>query len=518
MRRHYRNPRDYGGGGTEGGMPQGALLSKFEATADGGELNGEEAYRAFARGEAVDRRLDKPFLESDAPRGGGQARYSRGFLNQRYNGAGTRGSGLTPSHPDLFLGFTGSDPRGASNTPRFDQMRKHMMARIGNHAVRMGDNSVDVQQSTPWTGIAFQNDMQKARAMAAKNLVVFTNQRSNHAAGRSSFRVSTPEERAALRASTQQAHLAAFNQTGNDELRVGVETEARSSGFVARPDAPAPWTQTTGDATLGVARYNTVRSALGTRGDGSAVNTAATDNDWKDAKQRAVTGGSLGARMAQGARERHARTRAVGGDANPSGKMAVAAARSAAIAADVNVAIWAARHDQTKGDSRAAAVRRAAAPHGDLQAAGARSVGDASRVDTTRVAKSGRSVAPGDAAATRREALLNHSASVLGGRVTASYHGLTPGEPERRAEHARATMDRSAFARSHQTRVGRTAAPGEGQAPGTVTVLNNLFGPDVSAAAGGLGGIGSKNLRAGAWSHSTDLVHSGVSDAPPVAL
>ena len=146
-------------GMNHGGMPHGAILEKLEETdLDGYGYSGdvEMLYDQHVRDEIVDWSPDTPFLEQDQTRRNGS--FSRSKLNERFSG----GRGATdyrgPSHPDLFVGFTGNDPRGASNDPRFDKLRKHTETRFRNMEIRMGKNvgHGDLEAADrPWGGAAF---------------------------------------------------------------------------------------------------------------------------------------------------------------------------------------------------------------------------------------------------------------------------------------------------------------------------------------------------------------------------
>jgi len=145
-----------------GGMPHDALLRKMEETnpAAVAAVSGrgclaamEDEYDDFARSEIVDWGPDSPWLESDQTRD--NANQSRQKLNLRHNG--TRGNYPDlPRHPEMFIGFTGDDPRGSDNTPRFDKMREQIVARAPGLTARMGRSSDDHIAERPWTGPSLQ--------------------------------------------------------------------------------------------------------------------------------------------------------------------------------------------------------------------------------------------------------------------------------------------------------------------------------------------------------------------------
>jgi len=156
-----------------GGMPADAILERLEVTDTGpaqqrgapGEGFTGCMHKDYMIGEILDRTPDPGFLESDIARRNPQA--AREVLNLRFGGS--RGSsGEMPRNPELFLGFTGDDPRGSENLPRFDEMRKQTAHRVRQLEVRMGgsvghDGDVDQaphqEAERPWTG----TDLRKAR-------------------------------------------------------------------------------------------------------------------------------------------------------------------------------------------------------------------------------------------------------------------------------------------------------------------------------------------------------------------
>ena len=166
-----------------GGMPHDVLLHKLEETDPElvDEVGGfdefhdmKDNYNNYVRSEIIDRAPDAPFLESDQTRR--DASLSRSMINLRYNG--TRGSDPDlPRHPELFYGFTGNDPRGVVNDPRFDQMRGHMTARAAGLTTRMGNNDDYQIAERPWTGQSISYAMKEVHRRQKANTRVFTVQK-----------------------------------------------------------------------------------------------------------------------------------------------------------------------------------------------------------------------------------------------------------------------------------------------------------------------------------------------------
>lgn len=184
-----------------GGVPADAILRKMEVT--GGDdfvesdgLTGNPA-KDYMVAEIIDRTPVQGYLEQDAPRRNPQN--SRSQLNLRYNM--TRGSSAElPRHPDLFVGFTGNDPRGAENTPRFEEARRHMVARFQRMAPLMGRSSGhgggradsatgDVEgpeqvADRPMSGPALQRARVDNHKLMKHRLRVFTTSKDGRSSGR----------------------------------------------------------------------------------------------------------------------------------------------------------------------------------------------------------------------------------------------------------------------------------------------------------------------------------------------
>ncbi len=160
-----------------GGMPHDILLEKLEET----DLEPEVDYDSYVRSEIIDRAPDAPFLESDHARR--DASSSKSILHLRYNG--TRGSRPElPRHPEMFYGFTGNDPRGVDNVPRFDEMRGQMTSRAVDVTTSMGNNDDFSLAERPWTGQSISYGMKEIHKRLKSNIHIFATQKQGLNLGR----------------------------------------------------------------------------------------------------------------------------------------------------------------------------------------------------------------------------------------------------------------------------------------------------------------------------------------------
>ena len=138
-------------------------------------------YNDYARREIVDWGPSEVYLESDRPRR--DPALSRSIVNLRYNG--TRGSNPDlPRHPEMYLGFTGNDRRGAVNDPRFDEVRGQYTTRIMNISSRFQESNDSFIADRPWTGPAFvesQKDLHRRLQDSTKKFLL-QNVRTSHVA------------------------------------------------------------------------------------------------------------------------------------------------------------------------------------------------------------------------------------------------------------------------------------------------------------------------------------------------
>lgn len=316
-----------------GGMPHDVLLHKLEETDPElvDEVGGfdefhdmKDNYNNYVRSEIIDRAPDAPFLESDQTRR--DASLSRSMINLRYNG--TRGSDPDlPRHPELFYGFTGNDPRGVVNDPRFDQMRGHMTARAAGLTTRMGNNDDYQIAERPWTGQSISYAMKEVHRRQKANTRVFTVQKE----GRPWSNNTTYDAAAAgdLRAAAMGAGGESLADRGAGAF-VGAAPERFAGGDHGPADEAwtdgvrgvdaghfgdvevAPWRHSTGDTDLGIQKYGQKRGAgrstiaPGAQG-GGRLNASSADQDWaRSERARSTNRQVLAATMASAARHRRA--------------------------------------------------------------------------------------------------------------------------------------------------------------------------------------------------------------------
>lgn len=304
-----------------GGLPYDALLHKLEETDPElvDEVRGHDSFHAiedeyddYARSEIIDWSPDKPFLESDQTRR--DPGLSRSILNLRYNG--TRGSHHElPRHPELFVGFTGNDPRGVDNVPRFDQMRGHMTARAANLTVSMGENNDHHEAERPWTGQAISYAMKEVHRRLKKSTRIFTAQKEGRPWGRNV--VADGFAAGDIRSSVMGAGTESLPSDGErfvagDHMPADGLSADGVRGLGVPEDMGTPWRRTTGEADLGVQQYGQKRGAgrttIGPNADGGARrNATASDQDWEESRDaRGTNRQVLGATMALAARSRRA--------------------------------------------------------------------------------------------------------------------------------------------------------------------------------------------------------------------
>lgn len=137
-------------------------------------IHDEDPYNNYVRSEIVDRTLDNPLFESDQSRR--DPSLSKSLVNLRYNGNRGNTSDL-PRHPELFIGFTGNDPRGNSEDPRFDQFRGFMTSQAANLQVRMGNNDDNHIAERPWTNQSLSYDKKYIQKRRANDLKIFASQK-----------------------------------------------------------------------------------------------------------------------------------------------------------------------------------------------------------------------------------------------------------------------------------------------------------------------------------------------------
>ncbi len=98
-----------------GEMPDEALMAKFESTNDGST---EYDYHYFARNNLKDRRPDNATFAHEEPR---KSISNKGYLNLVHYGG--RGGDESPAHPEIFTGFTETEPRRTATDPDYNELR-----------------------------------------------------------------------------------------------------------------------------------------------------------------------------------------------------------------------------------------------------------------------------------------------------------------------------------------------------------------------------------------------------------
>lgn len=174
-----------------GSIPYDKYLPKFEITdpqiINTGVENGmtnlydKNQYNDYARSEIVNWGPDTPLFESDHV--SRDPDRSRGKINLLYNGNRGNFADL-PRHPEMFIGFTGNDPRGATNDPRLEQMRGFVTAHAANLQVSMGTNDANHVAERPWTNQAISYDKKYINKISKNNMKIFTTQKDGRLPGR----------------------------------------------------------------------------------------------------------------------------------------------------------------------------------------------------------------------------------------------------------------------------------------------------------------------------------------------
>jgi hypothetical protein len=352
-----------------GGMPYDEILYKLEETdpelvadvrGDDPFFDIEDDYDQYARAEIIDRAPDDTFLESDHTRR--DPALSRTVLNLRHAGGRGPNDYRLPQHPELFLGFTGNDPRGVDNQPRLDKLRAQTVARAREREVRMGHNVGHgdfVEADRPWGGAAMEYDKKEVQRRMKGYLHWFPAQKVGRPWGRNTVAdefyglrqrhevVGDGDEGLYVPEQDQPHSSAGWPQHGGYDPVRGAEGDAPRRVDRAADADTAPWRNTTGDADLAVARYTAStrggRETFGPNASGGA-RAAATQADGDfgvHARGAAANRRVLAEGMSAAAAHRRALTRQQGGDADHGrsvqaqrvGKSAPELARDIALAA-----------------------------------------------------------------------------------------------------------------------------------------------------------------------------------------
>ncbi len=557
-----------------GGMPYDAILSKLEETDPDlvADVRGfdqfravEDSYGDYVRSEIIDWAPDTPYLESDQPRR--DPGWSRSVLNLHYNG--TRGSNPElPRHPELFYGFTGNDPRGVVNDPRFDEVRGHISSRAADLAVRMGNNDDSHICERPWTNQSISYGMKELHRRVQQNTKVFTVSKEGRPWGNNIMAddFAAGDVRAfMLGGAGESVACGAERFVGAGGAPVADTLLGDARGLAVPAADAAPWRHAVGDADLGVQRYGQARGAgRGVAGPGAVGGGLAcaggADQDW--AESRRAQGANrqvLGATMALAARFAGT-ARAGAHDTDPGASYEGARALGAALAPtrDVARAYYAVAEDQDRrpasgvqdgdggrlGGARgltpaaqpghaARATEAAATQNGHLTNAaaivtGLREGSAAARRriaglvvadgahhragnEATGVARRG-AVPLADGGAAGRMSDMPLARSAAAALEVHAYRGAAPAGPDPRAAHARRAYDPSTWYGSHVALpFGASAAPGQWrsatQDQATIgDAADRVFGFDAEVVAGhGAAATGPKRLRSGAWSDGAGL-------------
>lgn len=301
-----------------GGMPNDILLLKLEET-DPALVGGVRGYNnhydvagehdKYVRSEIVDWGSDTPFLESDKTRR--DPGLSRSILNLHYNG--TRGSNPElPRHPEMFYGFTGNDPRGSTNDPRFDQMRGQMMARAGDLTVRMGNNDTNHIAERPWTNQSISYSMKELQRRVKGNLRVFDTEKDGRSVGNSivADHYTAGKVRSAVFGAGGETFQDRARFTGNN--RNSQSDHGTASGHFVQAARGAvkksehtPWFIAEGEADLGVQDYSQGRRTGVPDRNKPNKEVTRTDQDWSTSDQTRMSNkGILAASMALAAKTR----------------------------------------------------------------------------------------------------------------------------------------------------------------------------------------------------------------------
>lgn len=155
-----------------GGMPYDEIVMKLEETDPDlvAEVRGydpfydhELAHDDYVRSEILDWSPDETWLESQHP--ARDPALARSQLNLRYSGGRGPNDYRLPNHPELFMGFTGNDPRGRDvEQPVLAKVRSQQAARARNAEVRMGENvghggpGSFIEADRPWSGMSKEYD------------------------------------------------------------------------------------------------------------------------------------------------------------------------------------------------------------------------------------------------------------------------------------------------------------------------------------------------------------------------
>lgn len=283
-----------------GGMPYEFLMEKFEETHTD---NTDYAYNDYMRSEITDWGSDKPFLESDESRR--DSNLSNMKINSHYNGS--RGKIDTPHHPDLFYGFMGNDPRGASLDPKFD-MRPHIGARTNIIVPTMGHNDDYHIAESPWTYQSISKGTKEIHKRQKQNLKIFSRQCVGQLSNNNfSLRDASGDIRGTViynSDETLNGNVERF-KSGDYLLAADRMTDGMRGFGAPLPNEQNPWKHSVGDTSLGVHKYGQNRGAGVVNQKMNVGEVIQRDQDFSESrKSRSANRQILGATMALAIKQR----------------------------------------------------------------------------------------------------------------------------------------------------------------------------------------------------------------------
>jgi len=300
-----------------GGVPENTILHKLEETnmseiRAAHPVRGRDAdYRDYAIREIADRGPETPYLESDHTHQ--DPALSRSVLNLRYNG--TRGgSASLPQHSEMFMGFTGNDPRGSDTQPRLNKLKEHSSARARNLESRMGHNEghgggvegAALQEADrPWTGPAYERGRMDMFRRAQNNIKVFIAEKEGKEFGRNVAADKTYASRERSKQFTAgddgivtDRGVSSFrSHVGGESVVDNLDNKStqHTSQSIRKQEA-APWLMATSDSELSVARYTPARKTRNQPHKGShrhIIDSEGTDQNLGANLRQSVTGQTL---------------------------------------------------------------------------------------------------------------------------------------------------------------------------------------------------------------------------------
>ena len=274
-------------------------------------------YDSYVRAEIIDWTPDPAYLESDQQRR--DPSLSRSQINVRYNG--NRGNyDYLPQHPEIFIGFTDNDPRGAQLDPLLNEARGQMTARAETITVRMGDNDDNHTAERPWTNQSISYGMKEVQRRTQKNMKIFSTTREGRPWGRNTItdenrfsRGNTMRRRDAVESGAEglATEGARFkNSEATEAAATGAAPRLADGGVAAGGQSAGPWRLTSGLMKLGEAALALARGtgpATATEAGGALKKAAVADAGWAaGASGRAVNRQVLASSAAVAARYRKA--------------------------------------------------------------------------------------------------------------------------------------------------------------------------------------------------------------------